>query len=1511
MRQRSRIGLALAAGLVAAVMGETAQAFDNTGSGGTITYTDSSGQNPRSFPPYVDGYVIHAFNGAGITNLYLPVTVVGDVLVVAGGGSGGVNGGGGGGAGGVDYVSSYTVAAGSHYVQVGAGGVCNATYNSAWTPVSGGDSAFDGMTVRGGGGGAARDHGLAAYAGGSGGGGGGGGMPRSNAGSGTSPQGSDGGNGSGDLGANSAGGGGGGKGGTGGTAASQLGGNGGVGAAYTVFAAVAGSPAGWFAGGGGGGITINGTQGTGGTGGGGSGAKSGAGANGSPNTGGGGGGGGAGSLGGSGGSGVVLVRYPYAADLPFTITLVTPEDNQSYSCTNPVIVSAVVAGGIPPYAVTFHRDANVVWSTNSAPGTMFSANLGALVPGSYTVRATVTDSAAPTPATASSATHTITSIDMGNTGYGGTIVYTDPSGLNPRASAPYLGGYVIHVYTNAGANTLSVPVPVSADVLVVAGGGSGGAHGGGGGGAGGVVYTSAYDLAAMGVYNLTVGTGAVGRAYSTTFTPTSGGDSTFDSLTAIGGGGGAGRDYGPAAYSGGSGGGGGHGGGLRTTPGNGTSGQGSPGGNGYENGSPSAGGGGGGKGGTGLAAAIGAAGNGGTGGQYQVFAPVAGSPPGWFAGGGGGGLLQAGAVGAGGTGGGGAGSIVGQGVNGMPHTGGGGGAGSVGGTGGSGIVLVRYPFDNGTLAVMLFNPTNRQTICVGPTITATAKVVGGPAPYAVTVYTNSAVAWTTNNAMATVFDANLGVLPPGTYTISVKVTDGNAATATTATNTLTIVPANVVVAPTVLSDGQRFVPRRDALAAGGGTAPYTFAVTSGSLPPGMGLSAAGLLSGTPDSLGTFTFTVQATDAYGYTGRQAYTLNIVSGPLSFFWTRNASGSWSAAENWTNETATSAAPSSAGSAKYALNFNAAGATYNAMNDLADGFMLNQLNFGGAAATLTGTGMTLTNDGANLPQVNQNSAAAVLIGNKLALSTNVTFGGSGNGTVTLSGALGGRGGLINNGPGTVVLASGNTHAGETVLAGGTLVLASQYAAQNSTVVSLATGGLGFSGPAAFTLGGLTGTGNIGLVNAAGAAVTLSVGNNGASTAYAGSLSGSGGIVKVGPGTLTLSGDSSFTGALTLSAGSGTAILSGNNSARPGGTSGLTVINSGSTLQLQANAANTVDGISYALSQEQLANQPLLLNNGGTLQLRADSDVTFAGANNFGGLGNATVTIDVNQLTAGNTNHTITLAPGGYNTSTTIINVEGGNGYTLHLGNLAHGGPAPLTFNANTANLDIDLIGTAKKVSGLAVGGAANTTLGGLGESMSNPGTTLTKTGTGTLTLTRSNAYAGATTVGNGTLRVNGSTAAASAVTIKNGGTLAGSGTVNGTVTVQSGGTLSAGGSGATAVLTVNNNVTFQSASVLLEEIRGETAGVGYDQLSMTGALQLGNATLRVALADDRAPPSGTVYTIISGCASMYGTFAGLPEGGQFEAGECNFMVHYNADAGTVTLTAYRLQGTVLIVR
>src|SRR5882762_6535397 len=72
------------------------------------------------------------------------------------------------------------------------------------------------------------------------------------------------------------------------------------------------------------------------------------------------------------------------------------------------------------------------------------------------------------------------------------------------------------------------------------------------------------------------------------------------------------------------------------------------------------------------------------------------------------------------------------------------------------------------------------------------------------------------------------------------------------------------------------------IAVTGGTAPYIWSITAGSLPSGLALSSTtGAIGGTPTSPGSFTFTVQVTDSAAATASQAYTLAVGSpgSPLS--------------------------------------------------------------------------------------------------------------------------------------------------------------------------------------------------------------------------------------------------------------------------------------------------------------------------------------------------------------------------------------------------------------------------------------------------------------------------------------------------------------------------------------------------------------------------------------------------------------------------------------------------------
>ena len=114
----------------------------------------------------------------------------------------------------------------------------------------------------------------------------------------------------------------------------------------------------------------------------------------------------------------------------------------------------------------------------------------------------------------------------------------------------------------------------------------------------------------------------------------------------------------------------------------------------------------------------------------------------------------------------------------------------------------------------------------------------------------------------------------GTVSGKLVVSDDNLnAPAGTQIVSLTGAAATVTLAPTSLNSGQVDVSYTQTLAASGGSAPYAFAVTQGSLPAGLGLSSSGIISGTPSSAGAFSFTVTATSAETIVGSKMYSLTV--------------------------------------------------------------------------------------------------------------------------------------------------------------------------------------------------------------------------------------------------------------------------------------------------------------------------------------------------------------------------------------------------------------------------------------------------------------------------------------------------------------------------------------------------------------------------------------------------------------------------------------------------------------
>ena len=82
----------------------------------------------------------------------------------------------------------------------------------------------------------------------------------------------------------------------------------------------------------------------------------------------------------------------------------------------------------------------------------------------------------------------------------------------------------------------------------------------------------------------------------------------------------------------------------------------------------------------------------------------------------------------------------------------------------------------------------------------------------------------------------------------------------------------ITIDPSTLPDGEVAQAYNQTLTASGGTAPYTYTVTTGSLPSNLTLSPSGVISGTPDTPGTSNFTATAVDTKRFAhGTKAYSI----------------------------------------------------------------------------------------------------------------------------------------------------------------------------------------------------------------------------------------------------------------------------------------------------------------------------------------------------------------------------------------------------------------------------------------------------------------------------------------------------------------------------------------------------------------------------------------------------------------------------------------------------------------
>src|SRR5664279_1998405 len=249
----------------------------------------------------------------------------------------------------------------------------------------------------------------------------------------------------------------------------------------------------------------------------------------------------------------------------------------------------------------------------------------------------------------------------------------------------------------------------------------------------------------------------------------------------------------------------------------------------------------------------------------------------------------------------------------------------------------------------------------------------------------------------------------GPYPITVQVADSESTPVTaTAAFTITIDPTPPLqVTTSSLLPGTQGVYYTSPLAATGGVPPYSWSLTTGSLPAGLTLSGTGVIAGTPIASGSVPITVQATDTQMNTASADLTLTINPGPLLI--------------------TTKALPAGTTSVPYSATLGAVGGTppytWTILGNLPSGLMLNASTglISGTPTTGGPSGITLkVQDSATPPATALSPILALVINPALtnaALTGNFSFSFSGynSGTpVFMAGRFttDGTTGLITNG-------------------------------------------------------------------------------------------------------------------------------------------------------------------------------------------------------------------------------------------------------------------------------------------------------------------------------------------------------------------------------------------------------------------------------------------------------------------------------------------------------------------
>ena len=405
--------------------------------------------------------------------------------------------------------------------------------------------------------------------------------------------------------------------------------------------------------------------------------------------------------------------------------------------------------------------------------------------------------------------------------------------------------------------------------------------------------------------------------------------------------------------------------------------------------------------------------------------------------------------------------------------------------------------------------------------------------------------------------------------------------------------------------------------------------------------------------------------------------------------------------------------------ATNITAGTLTIDGLGTLGDGTgALNMTNNAVLVLANTGTTLSGTLTGASGNTINLNNS-----------TLSVTQGANG----TFEGVISGIGGITKAGDDNLTLTRANTYTGTTSVTAGTLTLA-----ENGTLGD-GTGALTMTNAANLVLTTGIGTKSCGTLTGS-ADTNINLNDNrlsitqGEETTFAGEITGTGGITKLGEDELILSGANTYSGPTLITNGTIRLIQDGTLGDETGalemdGSGTLTLVDdigprgSGELTGFIGDQINLGNN-EFTITQNDSTIFRGIITGTGTLTKAGVSDLTLTGNNTYSGATNITAGILIISGigTLGNGAAALTMTGTG---SLSILNNNG----IKSIGDLT---------GANTNTISIG------NNSSLIVNQIGNTTFAG---SISGDGT-LTKSEDGNLTLTGANTYAGATNLTAGTL-------------------------------------------------------------------------------------------------------------------------------------------------------------------